>query len=353
MAPRALSQLAGAGFEALSLRLALARLALPQGPLPDPGPPPPASGLLPSNAVHALFALGLGPWLKGHGQPLHALAQRLPGAPPGKPQRFYEGGRWRHGAPWYAVKPEALFQALGAALQAEAQDGPDAEANAPTLHIALTAPPWATPQPLSAGEGPSTKASGEPTVCLFPQEGWILTRLPLLNHRVRWEATGPALPQTDGLLATLDTLGYGQEAQSLGPWRQGTVDDGAGAEAGGDPTQEWPTLALGPALRPLPLWAGQRLAQALEDAWTCARFLDARPADVAVAGTRHHRLPRYALAERVLGTLGPLPLGRPSLRDRTQRTVTRYLGRLAPEWQAGHGAELYGYDVRRRFGEGA
>ncbi len=228
MAPRALSQLAGAGFEALSLRLALARLALPQGPLPDPGPPPPASGLLPSNAVHALFALGLGPWLKGHGQPLHALAQRLPGAPPGKPQRFYEGGRWRHGAPWYAVKPEALFQALGAALQAEAQDGPDAEANAPTLHIALTAPPWAPPQPLSAGEGPSTKASGEPTVCLFPQEGWILTRLPLLNHRVRWEATGPALPQTDGLLATLDTLGYGQEAQSLGPWSRAQRPGGRG-----------------------------------------------------------------------------------------------------------------------------
>ena len=71
MAPSAVIALSGQGFEALSLSLALARLGLPHHWESGPGAmAPTASGLLPSNAVHALFALGLGPWLKHNALPL-------------------------------------------------------------------------------------------------------------------------------------------------------------------------------------------------------------------------------------------------------------------------------------------
>ena len=324
--------LSGQGFEALSLSLALARLGLPQHWEGGPGASaPPASGLLPSNAVHALFALGLGPWLKRSAQPLThwqpPSAETLPLQSP--------GGSWRHGAPWYAVDPQALYHALVDAWTAEGVETAPLGPGDPRLSLDAAG---AVPRSLAWGEGPAAIPSGPATARFFRHAEGLITRLPLPEGRVRWEAPGGLA--REAVSAALAAEGYGQEASGL-TWQGAALPPGAAVA--GNP-------ALGPGLHDLPLWGGQRLAMALEDAWTAARFFDARPPAVALAGIAHHRSPRYARAEAQLARLSAPPPA--SLAKKTRAGARRFLARLAPEWAQGQDDDLYGYDVRQRFGEG-
>ena len=324
--------LSGQGFEALSLSLAFARLGLPQHWERGPGASaPPASGLLPSNAVHALFALGLGPWLKRSALPLtHCQppdAQALPLQGP--------GGSWRHGAPWYAVDPCALYQALVDAWTAEGVETAPLGPDDPRLSLDAAG---AMPRSLAWGEGLARSIAGPPTAHFFRSAEGLITRLPLPEGRVRWEAPGTL--GGGALTAALASEGYGEEAARL-TWHQAALIPGPPRDGGG---------ALGPGLQDLPFWGGQRLAMALEDAWTAARFFDARPSNVALAGIAHHRSPRYARAEAQLMRLSAPPPA--SLAKRTRSAARRLLARLAPEWAQGQDDDLYGYDVRQRFGEG-
>lgn len=324
--------LSGQGFEALSLSLALARLGLPQHWEGGPGASaPPASGLLPSNAVHALFALGLGPWLKRSALPLThwqpPSAETLPLQSP--------GGSWRHGAPWYAVDPQALYQALVDAWTAEGVETAPLGPGDPRLSLDAAG---AVPRSLAWGEGPAAIPSGPATARFFRHAEGLITRLPVPEGRVRWEAPGGLA--REAVSAALAAEGYGQEAARL-TWQGAALPPGAAVA--GNP-------ALGPGLHDLPLWGGQRLAMALEDAWTAARFFDARPPAVALAGIAHHRSPRYARAEAQLARLSAPPPA--SLAKKTRAVARRFLARLAPEWAQGQDDDLYGYDVRQRFGEG-
>ena len=324
--------LSGPGFEALSLSLALARLGLPQhwegGPEASA---PPASGLLPSNAVHALFALGLGPWLK---RSALALTHWQPPGTEALPLQS-PGGSWRHGAPWYAVDPQALYRALADAWLAEGVEtallGPDD----PRLSLDSAG---VEPRSLAWGEGPAAHPASPPTARFFRSAEGLITRLPLPEGRVRWEAPGGLA--REAVTAALAAEGYGEEAARL-TWHQAALPPGAPAARG---------AALGPGLHDLPLWGGQRLAMALEDAWTAARFFDARPPAVALAGIAHHRSPRYARAEAQLERLSAPPPA--TLAKKTRARARRLLARLAPEWAQGQDDDLYGYDVRQRFGEG-
>ena len=324
--------LSGQGFEAVSLSLALARLGLPQHWEGDPeASAPPASGLLPSNAVHALFALGMGPWLKRnalpltHWQPPGAQALPLQSA----------GGSWRHGAPWYAVDPRALYRALIEAWTAEGVETAPLGLEAPRLSLDAAG---ALPRSLAWGDGQASATAGPATARLFRHAEGLITRLPLPEGRVRWEAPGGLA--REAVTAALAAEGYGEEAARL-TWHQAALPPGAPAASG---------AALGPGLHDLPLWGGQRLAMALEDAWTAARFFDARPPAVALAGIAHHRGPRYARAEAQLKRLSAPPPA--SLAKKTRARARRLLARLAPEWAQGQDDDLYGYDVRQRFGEG-
>lgn len=324
--------LLGQGFEALSLSLALARLGLPQHWEKGPGASaPPASGLLPSNAVHALFALGLGPWLKRsalpltHWQPPGAQAFPLQSPP----------GSWRHGAPWYAVEPSALYMALVDAWAAEGVETAPLGPDDPRLFLDVAG---AVPRSLAWGEGPTTSEAGSATARFFLSADGPITRLPLPEGRVRWEAPGTLAPEV--LSATLAAEGYGAEAFGL-TWHRASLSRGAAVDS---------DAPLGPGLHDLPFWGGQRLAMALEDAWTAARFFDARPTEVALAGIAHHRGPRYARAEAQLTRLSaPPPV---SLAKKTGAGARHLLQRLAPEWAQGQDDDLYRYDVRQRFGEG-
>lgn len=328
--------LLGQGFEALSLSLALARLGLPQHWERDPGAPAPiASGLMPSNAVHALFALGLGPWLKRSALPL--THWQPPGAEALPLQSL--GGSWRHGAPWYAVDPMALYQALGDAWASEAVERAPLGPGDP--HLLLDAA-GAMPRSLLWGEGSAAQASTA-TARVFRSAEGLITRLPLPQGRVRWEAPGTLTPEA--VTAALAAEGYGAEAASL-TWHHAALAPGAAEDRDASP----PSACLGPSLHDLPFWGGQRLAMALEDAWTAARFFDARPPAVALAGIAHHRRPRYARAEAQLARLGAPPPT--SLARKTRAGARRLLQRLAPEWAQGQDDDLYGYDVRQRFGEG-
>ena len=332
MAPSAVIALSGQGFEALSLSLALARLGLPHHWETGPGAmAPTASGLLPSNAVHALFALGLGPWLKHnalpltHWQPPGVRALPLQSAP----------GRWRHGAPWYATDPAALYQAL---IDAWAEEGVEAAPlGQDDLRLSLNAA-GAVRRSLSWGEGRAFSQAGPAIARVFRSAEGLITRLPLPKGRVRWEAPGTLAPAA--IAAALAAEGYEEEASDL-TWHQATLS--AGAARDGD-------ALLGPGLHDLPPWGGQRLAMALEDAWTAARFFDARPRAVALAGIAHHRGPRYARAEAQLTRLTAPPPA--SLPGKTRVAARHLLQRLAPEWAQGQDDDLYRYDVRRRFGEG-
>ena len=324
--------LSGQGFEALSLSLALARLGLPQRWERGPGASaPPASGLLPSNAVHALFALGLGPWLKRnalpltHWQPPGAQALPLQSA----------GGSWRHGAPWYAVDPRALYRALIEAWTAEGVETAPLALEAPRLSLDAAG---AVPRSLAWGEGLASSADGPATARFFRSAEGLITRLPLPEGRVRWEAPGGLA--REAITAALAAEGYGQEASGL-TWHQAALAPGAAVDS---------DAALGPGLHDLPFWGGQRLAMALEDAWTAARFFDARPPAVALAGIAHHRSPRYARADAQLMRLSAPPPA--SLAKKTRAGARRLLARLAPEWAQGQDDNLYRYDVRQRFGEG-
>ena len=325
--------LSGQGFEALSLSLALARLSLPQHWEGGPGASaPPASGLLPSNAVHALFALGLGPWLKRSALPLTHWQ------PPGAKARPLQspGGAWRHGAPWYAVDPNALYRALVDAWIGEGVETAPLGPDDPQLFLDAAG---AVPRSLAWGEGPAILDAGSTTVRFFLSDEGLITRLPLPEGRVRWEAPG-ALAR-EAITATLAAEGYGEEAAGL-TWHQASLP----------PTTTMNRdAALGPGLRDLPFWGGQRLAMALEDGWTAARFFDARPIEVALAGIAHHRGPRYARAEALLTRLSAPPPA--SLARKTRAGARRLLTRLAPEWAQGQDDDLYGYDVRQRFGEGS
>ena len=324
--------LSGRGFEALSLSLALARLGLPQHWEGGPGADaPPASGLLPSNAVHALFALGLGPWLKRsalpltHWQPPGAQALPLQSA----------GRSWRHGAPWYAVDPRALYRALVDAWIAEGVETAPLGPKAPSLNLGAAG---AVPRSLTWGEGPARSTAGPATAHFFRHAEGLITRLPLPEGRVRWEA--PGMLGGEALTAALAAEGYGEEVGRL-TWHRAALTPAPPGDGDG---------ALGPGLQDLPFWGGQRLAMALEDAWTAARFFDARPTDVALAGIAHHRSPRYARAEAQLTRLSAPPPA--SLGKKTGSAARRLLARLAPEWAQGQDDDLYGYDVRQRFGEG-
>jgi len=323
--------LSGPGFEALSLSLALARLGLPQHWETAPGAATPTtSGLLPSNAVHALFALGLGPWLKRSALPLTHWAP--PGAQPLPLQS--PGGAWRHGAPWFAVDPCALYGALRDAWEAENVEAAPLGPDAPRLSLDAAGP---LSRSLAWGEGLATSAAGPATVRFFPSADGLITRLPLPDGRVRWEAPG-ALP-LEAVSAVLIAEGFGEEAPGL-LWNHG---ERPGRSAEGQ-------AVLGPGFHDLPFWGGQRLAMALEDAWTAARFFDARPPAVALAGIVHHRRPRYARAEaQVTRLCAPPPA---SLPGKARAGARRLLQRLAPEWAQGLDDALYGYDVRQRFGEG-
>jgi hypothetical protein len=332
VAPSPVIGLSGQGFEALSLSLALARLGLPQHWEGGPGASaPPASGLLPSNAVHALFALGLGPWLKRsalaltHWQPPGAEA--LPLQSP--------GGSWRHGAPWYAVDPQALYRALVDAWLAEGVETAPLGPDDPRLSLDAAG---VEPLSLAWGEGLASSTAGPATARFFRHAEGLITRLPLPEGRVRWEAPGTLAP--DAITAALAAEGYEEEASDL-TWHQATLSAGAARDGG---------ALLGPGLHDLPLWGGQRLAMALEDAWTAARFFDARPPAVALAGIAHHRSPRYARAEAQLERLSAPPPA--TLAKKTRARARRLLARLAPEWAQGQDDDLYRYDVRRRFGEG-
>jgi len=324
--------LSGQGFEALSLSLALARLGLPQHWEGGPGASaPPASGLLPSNAVHALFALGLGPWLKRSALPLtHRQppgAQALPLQSP--------SGAWRHGAPWYAVDPGALYRALLDAWLAEGVETAPLGPGDPHLTLGAAG---SVPRSLAWSEGPAILDAGSTTVRFFLSDEGLITRLPLPEGHVRWEAPGTLA--REAITATLTAEGYGEEAARL-TWHQAALTPGAAVDK---------DAALGPGRHDLPFWGGQRLAMALEDAWTAARFFDARPTEVALAGIAHHRGPRYARAEAQLRRLSALPPA--SLAKKTRAGARRLLARLAPEWAQGQDDDLYGYDVRQRFGEG-
>ena len=325
--------LSGQGFEALSLSLAFARLGLPQHWETGPGAnAPPASGLLPSNAVHALFALGLGPWLKRSALPLTHWqppgARALPLQSP--------GGSWRHGAPWYAVDPQALYQALADAWATEGVETASLGPDDPRLSLDGAG---SVPRSLAWAEGPTNAAAGSATARLFRHAEGLIARLPLPENRVRWEAPGTLAPEA--LTAALVAEGYGTEATGL-TWHQAALSRGAAED--GD-------ALLGPGLQDLPFWGGQRLAMAFEDAWTAARFFDARPPDVALVAIAHHRGPRYDRARAQLMRLRAPPPA--SLAKKTRAGARRLLQRLAPEWAQGQDDALYGYDVRQRFGEGS
>ena len=325
--------LSGQGFEALSLSLAFARLGLPQHWETEPGATaPPASGLLPSNAVHALFALGLGPWLKRSALPLTHWqppgARALPLQSP--------GGSWRHGAPWYAVDPSALYQALADAWATEGVETAPLGPGDPHLTLGAAG---SVPRSLAWSEGPAILDAGSTTVRFFLSDEGLITRLPLPEGHVRWEAPGTLA--REAITATLTAEGYGEEAARL-TWHQAALSRGAAED--GD-------ALLGPGLQDLPFWGGQRLAMAFEDAWTAARFFDARPPDVALVAIAHHRGPRYDRARAQLMRLRAPPPA--SLAKKTQAGAWRLLQRLAPEWAQGQDDALYGYDVRQRFGEGS
>jgi hypothetical protein len=194
------------------------------------------------------------------------------------------------------------------------------------------------PRSLAWGEGPAANPAGPPTARFFRCAEGLITRLPLPEGRVRWEAPGTLA--REALAAALAAEGYGEEAARL-TWHGAALPPGAAFA--GNP-------ALGPGLHDLPLWGGQRLAMALEDAWTAARFFDARPPAVALAGIAHHRSPRYARAEAQLERLSAPPPA--TLAKKTRARARRLLARLAPEWAQGQDDDLYGYDVRQRFGEG-
>ena len=325
--------LSGQGFEALSLSLAFARLGLPQHWETGPGAnAPPASGLLPSNAVHALFALGLGPWLKRSALPLTHWqppgARALPLQSP--------GGSWRHGAPWYAVDPQALYQALADAWATEGVETASLGPDDPRLSLDGAG---SVPRSLSWAEGPTNATAGPATARLFRHAEGLIARLPLPENRVRWEAPGTLAPEA--LTAALVAEGYEAEARGL-TWHRAALSPGAAED--GD-------ALLGPGLQDLPFWGGQRLAMAFEDAWTAARFFDARPPDVALVAIAHHRGPRYDRARAQLMRLRAPPPA--SLAKKTRAGARRLLQRLAPEWAQGQDDALYGYDVRQRFGEGS
>lgn len=326
----------GQGFEALSLSLALARLGLPQHWETGPGAhPPTTSGLLPSNAVHALFALGLGPWLKRSALPLTHWAP--PGAQPLPLQG--PGGAWRHGAPWYAVDPRALYRALRDAWEGEGVEAVTTSPEDPGLSLDAAGTRFRS---LGWGEGPAASAAAPATARFFLTAEGLITRLPLPEGRVRWEAPGTLTRET--VTAALIAEGYGEEAPGL-VWNHGERP-GRSAEGQATPGH----AVLGPGLHDLPFWGGQRLAMALEDAWTAARFFDARPPAVALAGILHHRRPRYARAAAQLARLAAPPPS--ALPGRARAGARRLLQRLAPEWAQGQEDDLYGYDVRQRFGEG-
>ena len=237
MAPSAVIALSGQGFEALSLSLALARLGLPHHWETGPGAmAPTASGLLPSNAVHALFALGLGPWLKHnalpltHWQPPGVRALPLQSAP----------GRWRHGAPWYATDPAALYEAL---IDAWAEEGVEAaHLGQDDLRLSLDAA-GAVRRSLSWGEGRAFSQAGPAIARVFRSAEGLIARLPLPKGRVRWEAPGTLAP--DAITAALAAEGYEEEVFDL-TWHQATLS--AGAARDGD-------ASLGPGLHDLPLGA--------------------------------------------------------------------------------------------------